>query len=51
MWIWIHREDVFQENTRSKKIKSIFKNIWKMYAPIDDTEYEGSDLEDKLMRE
>ena len=25
MWLWIHRDDVFQENTKSKRIKNIFK--------------------------
>ena len=50
MWLWIHREDVFLENTRSKKIKNIFKRIYNKYAPIDDPMYEGSDLEDKLLK-
>lgn len=49
MWLWIHREDVFIENTRSKKIKNIFKRIYYKYAPIDDPMYEGSDLENKLL--
>ena len=49
MWLWIHREDVFLENTRSKKIKNIFKRVYNKYAPIDDPMYEGSDLEDKLL--
>jgi hypothetical protein len=50
MWLWIHREDVFKENTRSQKIKNIFKRIYNKYAPIDDPMYEGSDLEDKLLK-
>lgn len=50
MWLWIHREDIFKENTRSQKIKNIFKRIYNKYAPIDDPMYEGSDLEDKLLK-
>ena len=50
MWLWIHREDVFKENTKSQKIKNIFKRIYNKYAPIDDPMYEGSDLEDKLLK-
>lgn len=50
MWLWIHRDDVFQENTKSKRIKNIFKRIWNKFAPIDDPMYEGSDLEDKLLK-
>ena len=50
MWLWIHKDDVFIENTRSKKIKNIFKRIYNKYAPIDDPMYEGSDLEDKLLK-
>lgn len=50
MWLWIHREDVFKENTRSRKVKDIFRKVWEMYAPIDDVDYEGSDLEDRLLR-
>ncbi len=50
MWLWIHREDAFKENTRSKKIKSIFRKIWETHAPLDDPEYEKSDLEKKLLK-
>ena len=50
MWLWMHRDDVFQENTKSKRIKNIFKRIWNKFAPIDDPMYEGSDLEDKLLK-
>ena len=50
MWLWIHREDIFQEDTRSKKMRNIFKRIYQKNAPIDDPMYEGSDLEDKLLR-
>ena len=50
MWLWIHRDDVFQENTKSKRIKNIFKRIWNKFAPIDDPMYEGSDLEDRLLK-
>lgn len=50
IWLWIHREDVFLENTRSKRTKDIFKRIWNKFAPTDDPMYEGSDLEDKLLK-
>lgn len=50
-WLWLHRDDIFLENTRSQKIKNIFKRIYFKNAPIDDPMYEGSDLEDKLLKE
>lgn len=49
-WLWMHREDVFSENTRSRKIKQIFKDLYNKFAPLDDPMYDGSDLEDKLLK-